>query len=110
MTAIRDFLMRMEGMEANVEDRPTPKQWATIVQWIADLRREIDQVPAMGSLVSPMSAVAATQVSPNGNGGDATDILAQVASIKKAGAAGSHAQFGPPQAMDAAPPPSIRRK
>lgn len=109
MTAIRDFLMKMEGMEVNVDERPTAKQWAAIVQWIAELKTASEApiviaTPFTSSIVSTPQTTTAPPMTSNG---DATDILAQVNAIKNAGKAG---QVFSGAAMDAGPPPAARRK
>src|SRR5262249_32621025 len=100
---IRDFLMKMEGMEVNVDERPSAKQWAAIVQWIAELKKATE-TPSVAAIVHEASA--ATVNPPSAMNGE-NDILAQVKAIKKAGMAG---QGFSGAAMDAGPPPAARRK
>lgn len=95
--AVRDFLMRMDGMDANIDGAPNAKQWTKIREWIEALKE------ASAGAVVAGDPVAVPQTGPSPAGpkppvpAETAAVLKQIEAIKRAG----QAQAGGGQALSA---------
>ncbi len=96
--ALRDFLMRMDGMDANIDGAPNAKQWAKITEWIEALKTATVSAPVAGPMAAgpePAAGVTKPVIAA-----DAAALLKQVEDMKRRGMAAAGTAGGG-QAMSA---------